>query len=191
MNKKLYDEIFWKPFEFKTLIDYEKAKEFVHDKKMPTPRFSNMYITSFCSQNCEYCEYGDENKKGGFMPTERILKNIDEVYELGVRAIDFCGGGEPLLHPDIIKILEHCNKKKIVIGLYTNFAIKNDKLLKTITENCSYIRVSLDTFNNETYNSIRRPKHTKYSFSQVEENFKRIIKLKKQYNSNNYAKRLF
>lgn len=178
-----YTNNFWRAFDFKILADYERAKMFVHDGKIPQPRFSNMYITSFCNQNCRYCEYSLENKKGIIMPTKMVLKNIDEVYALGVRAIDFCGGGEPLLHPDSGKILNYARKKKIALGLFTNLAFRNDKILKTIVNSCSYIRISLDTFDEKNYNLIRRPCSPNESFRVVIKNIRKLVKLKKRYDS--------
>jgi len=178
-----YFHTFWRVFDFKILIDYERIKTFVHEKKIPLPRFSNMYITNLCNHNCRYCEYRQENKKKTIMPTERVLKNISEVSKLGVKAIDFCGGGEPTLHPDLEKILNYCYKKKIVTGLFTNLAFKNDSLLQTIAQCCSYVRVSLDTFDENKYNHLRRPKSNIFSFNTVIENIKNLVKLKKQYKS--------
>ena len=175
-----YTDTFWRIFEYKVLVDYERAKKFVNEKQIPLPRFSNMYITSSCNQNCQYCEYKEENKKSVVMATDRVLKNIDQVYELGVRAIDFCGGGEPTLHRDLGKILKYCRQKGIVTGLFTNLAFRNQSLLEAIIENCSYIRISLDTYDEKKYMLIRRPRNENASFRQVMSNLRALVKLKKQ-----------
>jgi len=179
-----YSDTFWKAFDYKILVDYERAKMFVHEKKMPAPRFSNMYITSSCNQNCQYCEYNEENQKRIITPVERVFRNIDEVNDLGVTAIDFCGGGEPTLHPALDRILNYCHEKNIVVGLFTNLALKKDKLLEAIVDCCSYIRISLDTYNEEKYNLIRRPKSSNCSFSTVMDNLKKLVKLKHKHKSN-------
>jgi radical SAM protein with 4Fe4S-binding SPASM domain len=160
------------------LIDYERAKTFKKGT-MPRPRFAVLYISNFCVQNCQYCEYAQENK-GGFLPTKNILNVIDQLVALGVTAIEFSGGGEPLVHPEIIKILNYCKKKNIVVGLITNLAIKNDKLLKTIVDTSSYVRVTIDSFNPKIYNQIRQPKAKAFSLSQVKTNLKKLVGLKKK-----------
>ena len=169
----------WEIFNYRILIDYERAKKFVLEDKIPAPRFALLYITNFCNQNCRYCEYADENKIQSYMPTERVLRNIDELKELGVSAVEFCGGGEPLLHPDISKILSYCGQKKMAVGIFTNFSLANKKLLKIIVKNCSYLRVSLDTFDEVEYKSLRRSP----LLGQVVSNLKELVRLKKEYHS--------
>lgn len=160
------------------LIDYERAK-MLKKGIMPNPRFAILYISNSCNQNCQYCEYIEENK-GGFLPTEKALGIIDQLADLGVAAIEFSGGGEPLIHPDIIKILNYCKEKDIAVGVISNFATKNDKLMEVIVGACSYIRASMDSFDPVQYNAIRRPKTEEYSFYQVESNLKKLVKLKKK-----------
>lgn len=159
------------------LIDYERAKMFKRGV-MPNPRFAVLYISNSCNQNCQYCEYTEENK-GGFLATEKVLDIINQLVDLGVTAIEFSGGGEPLIHPDIIKILNYCKEKDIAVGIISNFAAKNDKLMETIVDTCSYVRASLDSFDPDKYNTIRRPKTKECSFSQVEDNLKKLVELKK------------
>lgn len=160
------------------LIDYERAKMFKKGK-MPSPRFAILYISNSCNQNCQYCEYVEENK-GGFLSTEKVLNIIDQLADLGVTAIEFSGGGEPLIHPDIIKILKYCKKKNMAVGMISNFATKNDELMEVIIDTCSYVRASMDSFDPDKYNEIRRPKTEECSFSQVESNLKSLVELKKK-----------
>lgn len=163
------------------LIDYERAKTFKKGT-MPNPRFAIIYISNFCIQNCRYCEYVQENK-GGFLPTKHIFKIIDQFKDLGVSAIELSGGGEPLIHPEIVKILRYCQKKNIVVGVISNFAVRNDELLKTIVDTCSYIRITIDSFDPDKYNEIRRPKTKDSSLPRVKSNLKRLVELKKKNNS--------
>lgn len=179
-----YSDTFWKVFEHKILVDYERAKQFVHDKQMPAPRFSNMYITSSCNQNCQYCEYSQENQRRIITPTERVIKSIEELRELGVRSIDFCGGGEPTLHPALARILHRCRALDIVVGLFTNLAVKNDKLLEAIILCCSYVRISIDTYNNEQYNLIRRPRAVASNLATVVRNIDKLVQYKRKYKAN-------
>ena len=159
------------------LIDYERAK-MLKEGKMPNPRFAILYISNSCNQNCQYCEYVEENK-GGFLPTKKALDIINQLADLGIKAVEFSGGGEPLIHPDIIKILNYCKEKDIVVGVISNLSTKNDKLMETIINVCSYIRASTDSFDPTRYNEIRRPKMKECSFSQLESNLKKLVKLKK------------
>ena len=161
----------WKTFDYRILIDYERIKDFTLHGRMPNPRFAIMYLTSFCNLKCKYCEYAQENL-GGFMPTKRVLQTIDELKALGVEAIEFCGGGEPLLHPDLEEILNYCKESNIVVGIFTNFTPGNKNLLETIVQTCSYLRVSMDTFDRNEYEELKGVA----LLSQVKKNLKKQLK---------------
>ena len=169
----------WKTFDYRILIDYERIKDFTLHGRMPNPRFAIMYLTSFCNLKCKYCEYAQENL-GGFMPTKRVLQTIDELKALGVEAIEFCGGGEPLLHPDLEEILNYCKESNIVVGILTNFTPGNKNLLETIVQTCSYLRVSMDTFDRNEYEELKGVA----LLSQVKKNLKKLVRLKKKNKSN-------
>lgn len=95
-----------------------------------------LVINQKCSLKCKYCtsymnEYPLEERKN--FPLERICKDIDVFFD----AVDSVGtitvmGGEPFMHPDISKIIEHlCTKKNfglISIATSGTYPIKPEQL---------------------------------------------------------------
>ncbi|MBM3290149.1 MAG: radical SAM protein, partial [Candidatus Hydrogenedentes bacterium] len=70
------------------------------DRKMPAPRTAIVYPTYVCNQDCLWCEYNAENTNRDLtrvMSKEHLFGLIDSLRDLGVRGVEFCGGGEPTL----------------------------------------------------------------------------------------------
>lgn len=95
-----------------------------------------LIVNQICSLKCKYCtSYMNEYpiaKRDNF-PLERICKDIDAFFD----AIDTVGtitvmGGEPFMHPDISKIIEHlCTKQNfglISISTSGTYPIKQEQL---------------------------------------------------------------
>ena len=93
-------------------------------------KFDKIYveITNICNLNCKFCEKG--NRELQFMNIEdfqfiiNIIKNYTKIIALHVK-------GEPLLHPNLKKILEICNDNNIFVNITTNttYLKKNIEIL--------------------------------------------------------------
>lgn len=95
-----------------------------------------LVINQKCSLRCKYCtsymnEYPLDERKN--FPLEQICKDIDVFFD----AVDTVGtitvmGGEPFMHPDLSKIIEHlCTKKNfglISIATSGTYPIKPEQL---------------------------------------------------------------
>ena len=70
---------------------------------------------NLCNHNCWYCAYrtdnvalGDQMDEKDQIPKKKMIELAHEFVEIGVKAVTFSGGGEPLLYkplPEIIDIL--------------------------------------------------------------------------------------
>ncbi len=74
-------------------------------------------ITRACNLSCAHCL--SDSGCGAQTSLVDAKNTIDELASLGVFQVNF-GGGEPLLHPDIFAILEHCVEQRLVTCLSTN-----------------------------------------------------------------------
>ena len=69
------------------------------------------------------------------------------IVSSNARAVQFTGGGEPLLNPDTIKAIVFAHSIDKNVGLITN----GSKLTPELTQYCTWIRVSLDAYDAESY----------------------------------------
>jgi radical SAM protein with 4Fe4S-binding SPASM domain len=73
-----------------------------------------------CNLRCVYCYNRSGQKKPNELTVEEILDAIRQGIELGVRRVIIIGGGEPLMHPDVMDIIGFLYKNGVGIDLFTN-----------------------------------------------------------------------
>ncbi|MEE8480277.1 MAG: radical SAM protein, partial [Desulfobacterales bacterium] len=105
-----------------TLQQAKVAAGILNQKIYTGPWNVQIDLTNRCNNNCIACWcnsplLGDKAMapaiKNKSLSFETAIKLIDELDELGVRAIYFTGGGEPFMHPQILDIMRHIKAKKI------------------------------------------------------------------------------
>lgn len=139
----------------------------LREGKPIAPTHVQMILSDLCNQDCHFCAYRME---GGFstelfadaqgnknpnrrMPTEKALEILDDCAAAGVGAIEFTGGGEPTVHPQWKEIIGHAQALGMQTGLVTN-GVKLEPA--PVLERLTWLRISLDAGNSETYQRIRR-----------------------------------
>ena len=137
-----------------------------------------IHLTDFCNNSCLFCYYNEnivkEDKK--FLPTDIVIQTIQDFAMGGGQSIVLSGGGEPLLHPDFIKIMNLLTELKIDTGIITNGIKGDDQILKAMS-NAAWVKFSLHTFNNENYNKIIGQDNN--IFPVICSNIRRFVQLKK------------
>ena len=53
------------------------------------------------------------------------MEILEDLHELGIKAVTYSGGGEPLLHKDIIKIMQQTLNYNIDLSILTNGQLLN------------------------------------------------------------------
>lgn len=101
----------------------------------------------------EFSKFGHSNPKR-FMPTERALALLEEMKSAGVKAVQWTGGGESLLHPDHLGIFDRALELGFESSLVTNGLAMSHEL-KVMLHAFSWVRVSVDAGNAETYSKTR------------------------------------
>ncbi len=130
-------------------------------------------ITGNCNSGCIHCTYW-KNKSQIFLDKEIFYKTILSLKKIGLKSV-MISGGEPFLHPSIIKFVEFLHENNLGIKLTTNGIILNkinSRYLKKIDD----FSISLDSSNRKTYHKIRGVN----KFDKVLENIKMLRKIKKR-----------
>lgn len=162
---------------------YDSAKKIIKGE-MPAPRTAIFYPTYVCNQDCPGCEYAHENYNiGNMMTKDQMINAIDQLAALGIKGLEFCGGGEPTLHPNMIDAILRLKDHNISIGLLTNGTKLYGDLARVAVENLSYIRISIDAADEETFNHAKKPKSKTAGYDQVISNIKELVRIRKEINS--------
>lgn len=98
-------------------------------------------LTSKCNNNCVSCwcnspllaerQYRGA-KRHKTIPVQLAQSLIDELHGLGTQELFFSGGGEPFMHPDILRILEHAKQRGMQCCVNTNFTLVNEAVVKRV-----------------------------------------------------------
>lgn len=110
-------------------------------KRVNGPSHAQIGLTNACPQACTYC-YNRE-RRGRAMDTETILRTVRELQELGVCWLGLTGG-EPLLNPDIARIVS-CAADGCAVKLFTTGStLTRKKALELKQAGLFSVSVSLD-----------------------------------------------
>ena len=132
--------------------------------------------TSMCNLACPDCISGELLNQEE-ISTDRLLRLVDEMIEVGVRAVILIGGGEPMMHPAIGEVISRLGQAGIQIGITTN-GLFLKKHLEVTAKYASWVRVSMDAGSSETFNRIRPSKVGKSLFDVAIRNMAEFAKLK-------------
>jgi radical SAM protein with 4Fe4S-binding SPASM domain len=112
-----------------------------------------------CNLKCPMC---DRTHKNDFkkhleeqLPVESAVNFLENLGKMGTKHILLIGGGEPLLHPDIIQFIKILKANNIFVHLWTNGTLVNDQNAAFLAKNCDIITVSMDS-PHEDVNDVSR-----------------------------------
>jgi len=163
------------------ILTHYHAARMILDGEMPPPRTAIVYPAYVCNQNCLWCEYAEDNAQFHHMMTNDQLRGlIWELGDLGVRGVEFCGGGEPTLHPLLSTLIREMKSRGMSIGLLTNGSRIRGDLALALADCASYVRVGFDSAHRETFDRVKRPRSPEASFEGVCENMANLVRLRNE-----------
>jgi MoaA/NifB/PqqE/SkfB family radical SAM enzyme len=95
-----------------------------------------------CNIDCGYCNEYD--KVSAPVPTALMERRIDKLKELGTSVVAF-SGGEPMLHPDLDRLIRHIRNRGMMAGLITNGYFLVPKRIKELNAaGLDFLQISID-----------------------------------------------
>lgn len=100
-------------------------------------------LTSNCNNNCIGCWCNSPLlgaraysgvRKVATLPAELVRSLVDELAGMGTKEIYFSGGGEPLMHPDLLSLLEYSKQLGLACTLHTNFTLADEMTVKRLID---------------------------------------------------------
>src|SRR6185295_9145555 len=95
-----------------------------------------------CNLACKYCnEYDDTSPP---VPTPEMLGRIDRLASFGLSSLTF-SGGEPLLHPDLDRLISRVRERRMLAGVITNgFLLNQERIQRFNRSGLDYLQISID-----------------------------------------------
>jgi len=176
-----------KIFHHRDRIDELKSGE------LTNPLQVYLVISDLCNQDCNFCAYRMSgyttnqlfgvrvnntvnNNPNRRIPYEKCLEILDDCQQMGVKAIQITGGGEPSVHPFHDKIYQAVLDRGMDLALISNGVILRDEAIPPLL-NATWVRFSIDSSNPESYAKVR--KSTVEHYGRVWGNVRKLVSYKK------------
>lgn len=133
--------------------------------RITAPIYVRLKPINRCNHDCFFCVYAQSNRKSipqteeslehvvskmhedmdesDVIPSEKMLEVLDDFREMGVKAVTFSGGGEPLMHRDIVAFMRRALEHGIDISIITNGQLLRSERAEVLTR-AKWVRVSMD-----------------------------------------------
>jgi sulfatase maturation enzyme AslB (radical SAM superfamily) len=97
-----------------------------------------------------------------------MFEIAEDLVAMGVRAVTFSGGGEPLIYPRIADVVERLGVGSVQVGMLTNGSRLFGEAADALAAHATWVRVSIDGWDGPSYAAYRKTKNTE--FDRVMEN---------------------
>jgi radical SAM protein with 4Fe4S-binding SPASM domain len=144
------------------------------------PIRANLDLTNLCNHACPWCEPVDFRKatiadKRHTLSALTAYEVLQDLKELDCRAVQFSGGGEPMLHPVFGGILGQAHEFGFRTFVITNGGLI-DRWIEPLFRYADHVRVSLDASCEKEHQKMHGSKPGE--FGNVVENVKTLVKRK-------------
>ena len=150
----------------------------------PAPVHVQMVLSDLCNEDCKFCAYrmsaglsnelfpeGNRKNPNRMIPTVKAREIIDDSAAIGVKGLQFTGGGEPTMHPDHLELFGRAQRLGIATALVTN-GVRLDATHPAVCA-MEWVRVSVDAGTALTY-ALTRGVSEKHWFG-VWENIGKLV----------------
>lgn len=162
------------------LVMYQKLIQ-KGDTSLGKPMVLLFDPSNYCNLHCPLCPTG-QGKKGRtkkiaeFAQYKKVVDDLKK-YLFFIHLVNW---GEPLLNPELVKMVEYANKNKIDTILYSNLTLLEANVAEELIKSgLNEIVISLDGATEKIYSKYRKGGN----FFKVIQNLKILVELKKKYSS--------
>jgi len=150
--------------------------EAMRKRHQVVPAQVQLILSDLCNQDCHFCayrssvgfsteqfagEHGEKNPNRK-IPTRKAIEILDDCAFLGVKAIQFTGGGEPTVHSDHLVLFEYAQNLGLETSLVTNGVLLRDGW-EYVLPKMKWVRISIDAGSAKEYAAVRRVKPDFYA----------------------------
>ncbi len=141
-------------------------------------------ISYVCNSSCPSCPYTNSDIRNDYK--DRIFINEDTFKIISDQCGEYgawvriSGGGEPMLHPKVVELLEYAKLKGAKVGLITNGSRFTEESSRRLLSACvDMIEFSVDAADVQTYQKVRAG----LNWYTLVENVKRMVTIRNELNS--------
>ncbi|HUO84616.1 MAG TPA: radical SAM protein [Thermoanaerobaculia bacterium] len=144
-------------------IDRERKRELIDAIRSGTatrgPVHAELDLTDRCNVDCYFCNQQDVRSKEQIALPHAIAL-VDELAEAGLRSVRLSGGGDPLFHRQILEILDHLQRRSVVVDNVTTngVGLTAEVARRLVAANAREVIVSLNAVDADDYHRMMQVK---------------------------------
>jgi len=149
-------------YNYLKLFHFYEKLEAVKKGILTPPIHVRLKPTNICNHNCYYCSYRSSNLSLGedmnirdSLSYDKMVELINDLADMGIKAVTLSGGGEPLCYKYITELLERLYSVGIKVGINTNGSLIKGNIAQIVAKTCSWVRISIDGWDNKSYSEYR------------------------------------
>lgn len=143
----------------------------------PGPVHAELDLTDRCNVACYFCNQMDVRTKEA-LPFDDVVGLLDEMVAGGLRSVRLSGGGDPLMYPEIVRVLDLFAERGVTVdNLTTNGARMAPEVCERLFRNgAREVVISLNAVDAPEY--VRMMRVAPKVFGQVLENVRHLVALR-------------
>ena len=135
----------------KLMYHPDRVAQWLHDERT-YPLYVEISPFAGCNHRCEFCAFNYLKYKPTKLDTSALLQCLKDMGDCGVKSVMYAGEGEPLLHPEIARIIDYTKTGAGIDVAVTSNGVLFDKEMAAATlPFMSWIKVSIDAATPDTY----------------------------------------
>ncbi len=146
-------------------LRFKEQLDALENGHMVSPVHIRIKPINACNHDCWYCAYHVDDLQLGKMmemndviPRGKMMEIIDDLGDMGVKAVTFSGGGEPTIYPHLEESINRLGQKEIKVASLTNGSGLKGAVAETFARYGTWVRISFDGWDSESYAKFRNVK---------------------------------
>ena len=143
-------------------LRYSDRLDAIRDRRVAAPVHVRIKPTNLCNHNCWYCAYraddlklGEDMDERDAIPADKMFEIVDDLIEMGVKAVTFSGGGEPLLYKPLPEVIDRLAAGGVRVATLTNGSNLRGRVAEALARHATWVRVSVDAWDDAGYAKAR------------------------------------
>lgn len=145
------------------IFHYHRKLEAMQGGRLTAPIHVRLKPTNRCTHRCCYCCYRSPNlflsermKEQDSIPQEKMREIVKDLGQMGVKAVTFTGGGEPLCYPHIRETIEGLLAAGIKVAMLSHGGLLKGDVAGILAEHAVWVRISMDAADAQSYAKSRQ-----------------------------------
>lgn len=158
-------------------LQFPDRLEAIRDRRVVAPVHVRIKPMNHCNHDCWYCAYRVSNLQLGedidlkdTIPEDKMFEIVDNILDMGVEAVTFSGGGEPLIYKPLPEVIRRLAEGGVRVASLTNGSNLKGHVADAFAEHATWVRISIDSWDDKSYAESRKLKIG--AFTQVIENIR-------------------